>query len=426
MHKPRLPTVPSTAKRLLNLSLRGATLLSKFVLIFVLAKLLEPAEVGLYGLLAATVGYCLFVLGLEFYTYSMRELIASPSHTRMGILRDQVIFYLLSYAMFLPLFIALFFADFLPWEIAAWFYLLAILEHVAQELNRTLIALSLQLEASVVLFIRSGAWALTLILLMWAVPSLRDLHIVLAAWSIGAALACMLGLRWTIRKLERSQLSPVNWAWIRRGIRVALPMLIAALAIRGLFTFDRYWVQTIGGLETVGAYVLYAGIGSAVISFLDAGVVVFYYPRLVTAARGRNVAEFMVAMKSLRLNVVLATCSLTMLALGISHLVVEWLDKTAYQENFHLVKWILLSMLIYGISHTPHLGLYAQGKDRTIVLSQLAALLTFVIVGAGLASTLQSTAIPAALCAAFALMLVWKSFAYRRMATELKAITRLT
>ena len=34
----------------LNAGLRGATLVSKFLLIFVLAKLLTPAEVALYGL----------------------------------------------------------------------------------------------------------------------------------------------------------------------------------------------------------------------------------------------------------------------------------------------------------------------------------------------------------------------------------------
>ena len=415
--------MPSPTKRLLNLSLRAATLVSKFALIFVLAKFLEPAEVGLYGLVAATIGYCLYVLGLEFYTYSMRELIASPPHAQPSILRDQIAFYLFTYALFLPPLISLFVGDFLPWVLIFWFYALLILEHVAQELNRVLVALSLQLEASIVLFVRSGAWGLALIPLMWANPSLRELHAALAAWSLGAAAACALGAWWIVRKLEFQKLKPIDWNWIQKGVRVALPMLIAALAIRGLFTFDRYWVEAIGGLDTLGAYVLYAGIGNAVISFLDAGVVVFFYPRLVSAARANDLLDYKTAMKSLRVNIALATCLLTALAFGAAFLIVEWLDKPAYEENFHLLAWILAAMLIHGLSHTPHLGLYAQGRDRTLVLSQLAALVTFFIAAIALNGSLGVTSVPAALCAAFAAMYVWKTLAYKEMLSELNAST---
>lgn len=415
--------MPSPTKRLLNLTLRAATLVSKFALIFVLAKFLEPAEVGLYGLVAATIAYCIFVLGLEFYTYSMRELIASPPNAQPSILRDQIVFYLFTYTLFLPPLISLFVGDFLPWVLVFWFYALLILEHVAQELNRVLVALSLQLEASVVLFVRSGAWSLALIPLMWATPSLRELHAALAAWSLGAAAACALGAWWVVRKFEVQNLKPIDWRWIKRGVRIAVPMLIAALAIRGLFTFDRYWIEAIGGLDTLGAYVLYAGIGNAVISFLDAGVVVFFYPRLVSTARGNDLLGYKTAMKSLGLNIVLATCLLTALAFGAAYLVIEWLDKPAYEENFHLLAWILAAMLIYGLSHTPHLGLYAQGRDRTLVLSQLAALVTFFIAAIALNGSLGVTSVPAALCTAFAVMYLWKTLAYREMLRELNAST---
>ncbi len=363
------------------------------------------------------------MLGLEFYTYSMRELIASPPHAQPSILRDQIVFYLFTYALFLPPLILLFMGDFLPWMLVCWFYVLLILEHVAQELNRVLVALSLQLEASIVLFVRSGAWGLALIPLMWATPSLRELHAALAAWSIGAAAACALGAWWIVRKFEVQNPKPIDWRWIKRGVRIALPMLIAALAIRGLFTFDRYWVEAIGGLDTLGAYVLYAGIGNAVISFLDAGVVVFFYPRLVSAARTNDLLGYRTAMKSLRINIILSTCLLTTLAFSAAFFIVEWLDKPDYDENFHLLAWILAAMLIYGLSHTPHLGLYAQGRDRTLVLSQLAALVTFLISAIALNDSLGVTSVPAALCAAFAALYLWKALAYKEMLRELNVST---
>lgn len=405
--------------RLLNLCLRGVTLLSKFALVFVLAKFLEPAEVGLYGLLAASVGFGLFALGLEFYTYAMRELIASPENLRKNILSNQLIFYGLIYIFFLPTFVAIFFADFLPWILFFWFYVLLILEHVAQELNRILIGLSLQLEASFVLFIRSGAWGVVLIPIFWLYPNMRNLDVVLIAWSFGAFVACILGVIYVVRNIEMGSRFFVDWAWIKRGLQVAFPMLLAAFAVRGLFTFDRYWVEALGGLETLGAYVLYAGIGTAIISFLDAGVVVFFYPRLVSAARSMSFPEFMSSMKILHLNIILATSVLTALAYTASLFIVEWLDRPVYADNFHLIKWLLLGMFIYGISHTPHLGLYAQGRDRTLLFSQIGALLTFVLVAASLQANLGITAIPIALCVAFFVLWLWKFVAYNKMLAEL-------
>ena len=64
--------------RLVSIVLRGMTLGSKFLLIFILARFLTPAELGLYGLLAATIGYALHLLGLDFYTYTTRELLKRP------------------------------------------------------------------------------------------------------------------------------------------------------------------------------------------------------------------------------------------------------------------------------------------------------------------------------------------------------------
>ena len=48
--------------KLANIGLRGITLASKFALLLVLAKYLEPSDVGLYGLIAVTVAYGMYPL----------------------------------------------------------------------------------------------------------------------------------------------------------------------------------------------------------------------------------------------------------------------------------------------------------------------------------------------------------------------------
>ena len=87
--------------RLINVALRGTTLASKFLLIFFLAKFLEPKQLGLYGLLTVTIGYALYLLGFDFYTFTTREIIKLKRHEWGGLLKDQgalsLVLYVLSY-----------------------------------------------------------------------------------------------------------------------------------------------------------------------------------------------------------------------------------------------------------------------------------------------------------------------------------------
>lgn len=86
--------------RLANILLRALTLSSKFLLVFYLAKFLEPAQLGLYGLFAATIGYALYILGLEFYTFSTREFIKTPSSEWGNYLKSQTYLTLTIYLFF--------------------------------------------------------------------------------------------------------------------------------------------------------------------------------------------------------------------------------------------------------------------------------------------------------------------------------------
>lgn len=404
-----------------NLILRGLTLASKFLLVFALAKFLRPADVGIYGLLVVTIGYCAFILGGEFYTFSMRELVVAGRDERHGMLRSQIGFHLVCYAAFMPMFIGLFVWEKLPWTYLIWFYTILLVEHVSQEVNRILVSLSMQLHASAVLFVRSGAWCLTVICAMLITESVRDLNFVLSAWLCGSFLACALGTYWVGSRHGWPGIGPIDWQWVWRGARTAAILFVAALALQGLTTFDRYAVQDFGGVSDVGAYSLFAGIATAMISFLEAGVIVFFYPSLIDAAKRHDIEAFALRMRKLTLNVVGCMLVLAVGAWCVGLLVVQWLDKPAYGENFYLFKYILLAMFVFGVSHIPHLGLYARGKDRVLLWSQVAALIVFASVVLLAGRAWGVVAVPVALCAAYTTLLLWKMVNYRLMLREFKS-----
>lgn len=405
----------SSFVRLLNVALRGMTMGSKFLLIFFLARFLEPAEVGLYGLVTVTIGYALYLLGFDFYAFTTREILKRERSEWGGLLKDQGAFSIVLYAVFLPLLCLVFVTGLLPWSVAGWFFVLLVLEHMTQELGRLLIAVSEQLLASLVLFLRSGIWAVAVTALMFVDHESRSLDAVLGAWTLGSLAALLLG----VYRLSRLQIGgwqkAVDWQWIAKGLKIAIPLLIATLAIRGVFTLDRYWFEALTNLEILAAYVLFMGLSNALMSFLDAGVFAFSYPGLISAHSKQDSTAFRHGLRRLLMQTLVLCAGFAVIALLLIGPLLQLLDKPLYLEQQDLFPWILLATLLYAIGMVPHYALYAQGHDRPIIHSHIASLLTFIPATWLFSNYLPLLAVPLGLCAAFALMLLWKSWAFARL-----------
>jgi O-antigen/teichoic acid export membrane protein len=401
--------------RLANVALRGMTLASKFLLIFFLARFLEPAALGLYGLLVATIGYSLYLLGLDFYTFTTREVLKRERNEWGGLLKDQGALTLLLYAFFMPLLLLLFYTDSLPWAVVGWFFALLVLEHLNQELMRLLITISEPLLASLVLFLRSGAWAIAVTVSMIFIPEMHNLDSVLAAWTIGGSSAFLLAA-WRLYRLRLGGWNKrVDWSWIKLGVKIALPLLIATLALRGLFTLDRYWLEGLAGLEVLGAYILFIGVANAMVSFLDAGVFAFIYPGLINAFQKQQAEVFRQGVKSLFFQTACFSAIFAAVALLLIEPLLDWLDKPLYREQQGMFPWILLATVLYALSMVPHYALYAQGKDRPIIYSHIFGFCVFIPTTWLCSRQWPDIAIPLGLCVAFLVILLWKLQAYFRL-----------
>ncbi|THF57640.1 lipopolysaccharide biosynthesis protein [Pseudothauera rhizosphaerae] len=417
-HRRTLPPL-SITRRLLNIGLRSATLTSKFALIFVLAKFLEPADVGLYGLFAATIMFVLMGLGADFYTYASREMIVSRRDLWAAMIRDQGAFFLISYTFLLPVCLILFGVELLPWHLAIWFFPLLALEHIAQELNRLLVALSYPLWASIVLFVRSGLWAIVVAIWLWFDPSQRTLNFVLSNWLCGVIAACVLGLV-PLRKLNTASLAlAIDWHWIRRGIRIALPFLVATLSLRALYTVDRYWIESLGGVEVLAAYVLFIGFANALNSFMDAAVFSFAYPALIASASRQDHAALKLQMRRLMIQTTVAVIVLASGLLIAAPWVIDWLDNPIYAQHYPLLYWTVLGAVLFALSMVPHYGLYALRRDRPIILTHLVSLPLFAICTLIFTTPLDDRAVPAAAAAAFAFLFGAKYMAFRRSSASI-------
>ncbi|HJU66311.1 MAG TPA: hypothetical protein VJ596_11565, partial [Gemmatimonadaceae bacterium] len=214
----------AVATGVLNMGLRGLTLVSKFLLLLGLARYLAPEELGVYGVFVGTVGIAVYVLGFDIYVYNTREILAQEERHRPAIIRDQAIFHLLAYAVTLPLLLGVFVGGFLAWRYAALFYIVLIFEHLSQEAYRLLLVLSRPIAANMLLFVRAGAWVLPVLLAVFWASDLRRIEVVLAAWAVGAAASVGLAtvllsrLEWrTVRE------TPIAWHAMQRAALGSVP-----------------------------------------------------------------------------------------------------------------------------------------------------------------------------------------------------------
>lgn len=400
------------APRLLNVALRALAMGSRFALIIVLAKLIEPVDLGLLGLILATIAFGVLVIGGDYYTYSQRELLAIPKQRWSFVLQHQAIATSILYITLMPALLLLFSMELLPIHLVFWFYILLTLEHVAQEINRLLVAMQRPLLASWILFLRMGAWVWALLMIMWLNPEARTLEVTFQAWAIGVALAIIVGMRGIHNEVKPWRAWPLDRAWLMRGFKTGLLFLLATLSFKALTTIDRFIFQHINGLEMLGVYVLYAGMAMAIINFMDAAVFSFLYPRLISAhTQGDDVMYTRIYKEMIWSTIVMAIGIPIIIALIAPH-ILHWTGRQIYNEHLSLLWLLLIASVIYSISTLPHFGLYAKKNDRIILAAHLSALIIFI--GTIVATTTWNPlhTVPLALIAAFTWIGCFKLYFY--------------
>ena len=273
--------------------------------------------------------------------------------------------------------------------------------------------------ASLLLFLRSGVWAIALTTLMFLDSDFRKLHYVFLAWSLGGVAAIVLGANHLRKMRITGWEQKIDWAWIRLGVKTAIPLLFASLCIRALFTVDRYWFASISSLELLGAYVLFIGIANAMTSFLDAGVFAYIYPGLISAYQQNRKTEFKKGVTKLLTQTITVSAIFSVIAVLLIAPLLNWLNKPLYLANIELFYYLLLANFIYCLSMVPHFALYAQGADRQILLSHIVAVVVFVPCTYLISLNWPSLAVPIGLSISFFVILTWKSTALLSLTNKL-------
>ncbi|PQJ24057.1 hypothetical protein BSZ31_02765 [Limnobacter sp. SAORIC-690] len=381
--------------RLFNLGLRIASLGSRFLLAVLLAKSMRVEDFGFYGLFAAALTYLVYVVGLDFYTYNVRDLVTRPMSTWRPLLRDQCLIYSMTFALVSACAFSFWVAGVISGKTLIWLLLLLASEHMAQELNRLLIISGKVLQSSIALFIRSGLWVLILAVLWMTNPNTPlQLYQVFSLWLCSSILAIVLSL-WCMRSfLTDDNINvPVDWVRLRTGIRVSAIFFVGTLMLKLSSSADRFLVEYFVDLSAVGPYVLYAGLAGAIVALVDAAVVVYDYPGLIRAWQAGDEQQFQSLYRAFLRRVMLYALAIaTVLAVSLNP-VLDFIDKQEVLEAWPLAIPLILANVLLALANVPHYALYAAGQDRTILTATIISTTVFLLAAIMMGPMLGTTAI---------------------------------
>lgn len=365
---------------LFNLILRGSTMASRFVLLLFLARFLTPEDLGIWGLMNVTIVMSLYFLGLDFYVFNTRELLATDDKKRVQMIRDQFVFHGIMYLIVLPLLLAVFLLQFISWQYVGWFYLILVLEHLSQEAARLLTTLFRPVMANLVLFFRSGAWIYAVVAVAYLKNDLRGLTTIWIGWVVGVTISIIIAV-YILRFLPWSEIksNPVDWGWIKKGTKIALPFLLSTMAMVGIQYIDRYFIQYFYGEAQVGFYTFYAQIANVIFVFIFTGINMILYPKIIEAFQKGMHEKYRALMKKMSFGIIGGIIALSVVAAVLINPLLMFLNRTEYTEYSYIFYILLLAVAFMTVSYIPHYALFVRKKDKAIVGSSIAALVVSTI-----------------------------------------------
>lgn len=404
-----LVTRPAIAGTGAALILRALTLGSRFLLSLLLARMLSPFEMGQYGLITATLAFALLAVGLEFYSYTLRELVSSTPERRVRIIADQMV---LGVVALLVVGIGIaggIAAGIFPARLAPWFILILITEHISLEATRVLIITWRPVRAYIGVFLRGGIWVYAIALLMLAEPSTRTLETVLLWWALGGVLAIAFSafslseLPW--RKLRGYQ---PDFEHICEGLRTARPFMVTAAGALIISYADRFVIDAFVGRDALGIYTFYSTILIGLLS-LGGSVSHQFLPKVI-AGHAVGLDAYRAALLSFFWSMLALVCTTMILSVFAMGPMLALLGLSTYSESVGLFYAMLPGVLLRMLADVPSYALYAARSDRYLLICNLgsaavAALLNIVLVplfglyGAACASGIASSALLLSLAA---------------------------
>ncbi len=337
----------------------------KFINVVLLARTLDPADLGVFGLIVAFAMISVQVVGGEFHAISSREISSANNENVSQIICSQFRLHFYFHAVLLPLlFTSLYlyeaynpFCVLLP--------LLIFFEHMAIELSRFLQFRFRPLACATVEFIRAGSWVVVFWTIVWTTNSKPNLNLLLICWVLFSFFASVVGLV-AIRKYV--SLNSLFIVKSKRSLRYYAPkafpfFIIAILSAFGLH-LDKLLISSNLNVDAVGIYFLFFSIASGLHLFVTFAVNVIWAPIAIKTFRNAGLLGFRSSRSKFLLNTLIFTTIGVVGLLAIISPALKFVENEIYADNLEIFYIFLISNILVIIGEFFDLELYVRNLDK--------------------------------------------------------------
>lgn len=360
-------------KSLLNLILRGLSVIIKFLLTTYLAKNLPDYEYGEYSLFAFSISFFTILVGMEYFNYNAR-IFLEEKEDPFKVLNKQFQFHLGSYLFTLPIVSLLFVFNGLAFKWMIGFYLILVIDQLAQEIVRIVVLYGRPLTGTTLFFIKSSLWFVPLIALVQISPMEINLHLVFVFWLVGAVISLGIGI-FTLSRIipfKSFDLRP-NWSDLKLQAYKAAPFLLATLSARGLMTFDKYILKYTSGEAMVGVMSFYFVFAMMMLTAVEAAISAIYFPDLVRGYNNGDNKKVKIIRRKMFFGITIIFAAAVLFSYMAFDYVLRYLDKSSFADNKNLLYIYLVAVAFQCYTLLPHYKLYAYKEDIKILTTHLIA-----------------------------------------------------
>lgn len=357
---------------ILSLIYRLVGVASKFLLIFILAKVLSEKDFVAYGVISSFILYLQYAVGFDIYTFANREYVLLKSKIfKFRLISKQYSIYFLIYVLIvLP--VTLFFSIFLDPVLVILFGILLVTEHLFTEVCRFWIFNSSPVYSSYIYFIKS-ILILILPLSYFLIFDYLSVTIVILFWIISNFISLALSmLKFNLFKIIL-RFYQIDLPWLKIALSFSFPLMISALSSRAAFTFDRSVAGYFLDFSQAAAYILIISFFGVMNLIIDTAFFNFKSPFLIISVRDNCFSDsFSLFLRQGFLVIV----GLTLMFLPIGILAIYFFHEKLTTNNLESFGYLSIAFFVYSISQLYHFALYAHGLGKDIFIANLISFIS--------------------------------------------------
>lgn len=395
----------------ISLSIRFASIFSKYVVIFFLVKKSSIETYGEYSVVVSLSTFGIYFLGLDYYTYNNRKLVQVEK--KSAFLEDVFSFYLTVFILSIPIITIVHSLGYLKWEYFFYFLALLFFDYFSQEFFRTLISLKKIIEANIVTFIKNATFSvMTIAYLMFSKNLVSDLYIIYLIWAASSLLAASYGFKKITQTVGYIKIKPFNFSFkkIKEGISVSIPFFIGTLLYQSMFTIDKIFLVKFTNNSIIGIYSFFLYLCLMIMTTIEVAIVNQFLPLLLEYNIKMDFSNLNKTYKLFKRLVFAVSLGSLIGFLLFKDIILNIFDKAELYANNDIFYMLLTSVILLCLSLIPHYKLYIKGKDKDIFISTIISFAGFVIFNLLFASSLKEKGVCGSLVLSFGLLLISKMY----------------